>query len=252
MDQRFHIDDPDFDLHFHPLSDMIDPPDNLEDINRIMALAVRYSTTLATGSLVRQASDLESASQAIAFANHWQDLRLVYFIKGAFHSTAIATASEVVITDDMLEVDDRILRDSRSLIATVMAKQAAMKPNRFNAARCWEMFQNDEDFLLLLELATKGAIIDPDLKFILQSIPEEFRHTEVALAKVFQAHAISSWEKGRGLLVRMDTLRDLDQQRLVHFNHSHLVYKFNEALGRWCIDPSIHIVQTMQRRLMVV
>ena len=74
-----------------------------------------------------------------------------------------------------------------------MAKQAAMKPNRFNAARCWDMFQNDEDFLLLMELATKGAIIDPDLQFILQHIPEELRHTEVALAKVFQAHAISSW-----------------------------------------------------------
>ena len=36
----------------------------------------------------------------------------------------------------------------------------------------------------------------------------------------------------------METLRELDQQRLVHFNHSHLIYKFNEALGRWCFDPS--------------
>jgi len=30
----------------------------------------------------------------------------------------------------------------------------------------------------------------------------------------------------------------MDQLQLLHFNHSHLVYKFSEVLGRWCIDPS--------------
>ena len=74
LDQRFNLDDPDFDFHFHPLSDIIVPSDNLADINHIMALAVRYSTSLATGSLNRQARYLETAAQAISFANHWQDL----------------------------------------------------------------------------------------------------------------------------------------------------------------------------------
>lgn len=55
---------------------------------------------------------------------------------------------------------------------------------------------------------------------------------------MFQAHGIDSWMLGRGILVRMCTLIATNQLHLLHFNHSHLVYKFLVALGRWCIDPS--------------
>jgi len=192
---------------------------------------------LTNGSFIHQSSDFDPNIVASTFASHWQELRSIYY-KGAFHSVAAAAASSIVITDSMLDVDDFVLDDSKSLLATVSAKQAAQKPSRFNAERCKQLYFYDEDYELLMELATRGAIIDPDPDFIPQSIPEEFRSTEVILSKVFQAHAIDSWLKGRGLLVRMATLLKTDQQRLVHFNHSHLVYKFGVALGRWCIDPS--------------
>jgi len=184
LDHRFQRGDPDFDLHFHPLSGTIVPPDNLADMDRIMALAVTYSKTLANGLFVHLPDDFDPNKKAIDFATHWQDLRLVYF-KGAFHATAAAAAANVVITDEMLDVDDLIFRHSGSILAPIMAKQAAQKPGRYNAARCTAMFKDDEDFDLLMELATRGAIIDPDSEFMRQSVPEDMRQTEVLLTKVF-------------------------------------------------------------------
>lgn len=202
-----------------------------------MSLSLLYSTSLTNGSLLYQSSDFDPSVKASEFAAHWESLRQIYF-KGAFHSVAAASAESVTITDSMLDVDDFVLRDSRSLWQTVASKQAAQKAGRFNAARCQALYAGDFNFPLLMELATRGAIIDPDPEFIPQPIPEDFRPTEITLSKVFQGHAIESWEKGRGLLLRVNTLQEVDQQHLLHCNHSHLVYKFGVPRGRWCIDPS--------------
>ena len=100
------------------------------------------------------------------------------------------------------------------------------------------LFKDDPNYSILLELATIGAHIDTDSSFINQSEPEAFRDTEVKLTKVFQKHAIDAWSKGRGLLLRRDTLEETGQMFHLHFNSNHLVYKWSDVLGRWCIDPS--------------
>lgn len=110
-----------------------------------MTLAEMYSTSLTNGSFIVNSSDFDRSSKALEFAKDWERLRLIYF-KGAFHSVAAKAASNVVISEAMLDVDDLILEDSGSILTTIMAKQAAMKPNRFNRSRCSNMFNEDIDF----------------------------------------------------------------------------------------------------------
>ena len=74
--------------------------------------------------------------------------------------------------------------------------------------------------------------------FIPQCIPEDFRNTEVTLTKVFQKHALDSWSKGRGLLLRVETLHSTNQIQVLHFSSNHLVFKPTDEHARWCIDPS--------------
>lgn len=65
-----------------------------------MALVVRYSETLSNGPFIHRPATCCSTTTAIAFANHWEELRRIYF------------AANIVVTDDMLDIDDSILKES--------------------------------------------------------------------------------------------------------------------------------------------
>ena len=58
------------------------------------------------------------------------------------------------------------------------------------------------------------------------------------MTKVFQKHALDSWSKGRGLLLRETTLQSTKEIKILHFSSNHLVFKPTDENARWCIDPS--------------
>lgn len=89
------------------------------------------------------------------------------------------------IPDSVLDVDNSLLLSSGSLLDVIAAKQKINKPNRYDSSHCLEYFSDDPDFDLLMELATKGAIIDTDPLFVRHSIPDDFRRVEVELSQVF-------------------------------------------------------------------
>jgi len=204
------------------------------DLARIINLASKYTPSLALP--VSLAPEFFEDPVAI-YTNYLVSLQ-PRFSKGAFQDIAAFAAKDVTIPDSVLDVDDSTLLTTGSIFDCIQLKQAINKPNRFNAERCERIFSDDPNYSTLMELASVGAIIDVDPQFVPQSIPEEFRHSEVRLSKVFQAHALDSWTKSKGLLLRMSTLEETNQLSHLHFNSNHLVCKLSDPLSRWCIDPS--------------
>ena len=137
---------------------------------------------------------------------------------GAFQQVAANASANVEISEAVLDVDDSVLLSTGSILETIKLKQAVNKPFRFNIERCNRLFAADPNYPILYELASVGAIIDTDPLFVTQCIPEDFRHTEITLTKVFQKHALDSWSKGRGLLLRVETLQSTDQIQVFHFS----------------------------------
>jgi hypothetical protein len=207
-----------------------------EELERILRLSSVYSGILPLEPSIEEQAALQ-ADLVHRFSLHLLTLRKKYF-KGAFRQAAAAAAIDVSIPDSVLDVDDNQLLLSGSLLEVIAAKQAINKPNRFNAARCDKYFSEDPDYDKLMELATTGAIIDTDSKFIPQSTPEDFRQVEVECNKVIQYHASDAHSKQRGILVRMETLKATDQLSQLHFSSSHIVYKASDVFSRWCIDGS--------------
>jgi len=203
------------------------------DINRIISLAAIYAPSLTSISLIGSLA----VNAASIFVNFLVSLKPKY-CKGAFQQVAAAAAANVSISDSILDVDDQVLLSTGSILQTIQLKQAINKPFRYNQERCDRLFSSDPNYPILSELASVGAIIHPDLLFIPQSTPEEFRHSEVTLSKVFQKHALDSWSKGRGLLLRHSTLQSTNEIQHLHFNSNHLVFKASDEYARWCIDPS--------------
>ena len=160
------------------------------------------------------------------------------FSKGAFQQVAAIASDHIEIPDTVLDIDDSVLLSTGSILETIKLKQASNKPFRFNIERCSRLFADDPNYPILYELATIGAIIDTDPQFVPQCIPEDFRHSEITLTKVFQRHALDSWSKGRGLLLREETLQSNGEIKVLHFSSNHLVFKPTDENARWCIDPS--------------
>ena len=205
---------------------------NYLDLQRILSLSAAYAPSLTISSFIGPLS----VDSAAIFANFLISL-IPKFSKGAFQKEAATASAHVEITEDILDIDDSILRATGSILSTIQLKQSANKHSRFNAERCARLFSEDPNYSILLELASIGAIIDTDPNFIPQCVPEDFRHSEIALTKVFQKHALDSWVKGRGLLIREETLQSTGEIKLLHFNSNHLVFKPTDDFGRWCIDP---------------
>lgn len=203
------------------------------DIDRIVQLATVYAPSLTPISRIGHVP-VDSVS---IFVNFLTSL-IPKYCKGAFQQAAAAASAHISIDESVLDVDDSVLLATGSILQTIELKQAINKPLRFNRDRCRKLFSEDPNFQLLLQLASEGAFIDTDPEFIKQSAPEEFRHSEVTLTKVFQKHALDAWSKGRGLLLRLSTLVSTAQVSQLHFNSNHLVFKPSDVYARWCIDPS--------------
>ena len=203
------------------------------DVDLIVRLATSYAPSLTP--LSRIGPILVDSSSI--FVNFLTSL-IPKYCKGAFQQAAAAASSHIFIDESVLDVDDSVLSSTGSILETIQKKQSINKPFRFNKERCNRLFSEDPNFLLLMELASIGAVIDTDPTFINQSVPEEFRHSEITLSKVFQKHALDSWGKGRGLLIRLSTLKSTGEINLLHFNSNHLVFKPSDVFSRWCIDPS--------------
>lgn len=203
------------------------------DIQHIIALANEYVPSMCNVSTL---GPLPVDAVSI-FVNYLISLRPKY-CKGAFQQLAAKAAAHITISDDVLDFDDNVLLATGSIFDTIRTKQARHKPFRFNQERCDRLFKDDPYYLILLQLATIGAVIDTDPLFTPQCVPEDFRHTEVTLTKVFQKHALDAWSKGRGLLLRESTLQSTSQINHLHFNSNHLVFKSSDEFARWCVDPS--------------
>ena len=203
------------------------------DLQRIVSLSTAYAPSLSNVSWIGPLA-VDPVSIFISFL-----VSLIpKFSKGAFQQVAAKASANVEISENVLDVDDSVLRSTGSILETIRLKQAANKPFRFNIERCNRLFADDPNYPILYELASIGAIIYTDPLFVPQCIPEDFRHTEVTLTKVFQKHALDSSSKGRGLLLREETLQSTDQIRVLHFSSNHLVFKPTDDFARWCIDPS--------------
>ena len=208
---------------------------SMHDLNlkHIISLAYIYAPSLTISSWIHSVP----VDPASIFVNFLVSLA-PRFSKGAFQQVAINASSNASIPDSVLDVDDQILLSTGSIISTIQLKQSNNKPFRFNTERCDRLFSDDPIYLVLSELASTGAVIDTDPEFVPQCIPEDFRHSEITLTKVYQKHALDSWSKGRGLLLRTETLESTKEIRLLHFSSNHLVFKPTDEFARWCIDPS--------------
>lgn len=208
---------------------------SVTELERIISLAQLYSVILPIGE--KLSDNVLPTNISHNFVLHLLTLRKKYY-KGAFRQIAAKAAAGIEIPESLLDIDDSLLVSTGSLIEVIKARQAVNKPNRYNADRCNNYFSSDPDYLKLMDLATTGATIDVDSKFIPQSVPEGLRRVEIELTRVFQYHAMDSKSKDRGILVRMSTLEATNQLSLLHFSSNHIVYKPNEPLCRWCIDGS--------------
>ena len=203
------------------------------DLQRIVSLSSAYAPSLSNVSWIGQFA-VDPVSIFVSFL-----VSLIpKFSKGAFQQVAANASANVEITEAALDMDDSVLLSTGSILETIKLKQAVNKPFRFNIERCNKLFADDPNYPILYELASIGAIIDTDPLFIPQCIPEDFRHTEITLTKVFQRHALDSWSKGRGLLLREQTPQSTGQIKVLHFSSNHLVFKPTDENARWCIDPS--------------
>lgn len=158
------------------------------------------------------------------------------FVRGRAESVAYEAAKS------FQGIPDNVLDDSLSKLVNqfdgclpnmIQEAQLSKSADRFNEARCRDVFSGDPEFSTLLALATVGAIVPVQDDFVVQDQPEPLRKLHLRLGGCIPQHALKLWESGKALLFR---IADLPRQLLLHFNNSHWTSKPFTDEGRYLFD----------------
>ena len=88
-----------------------------------------------------------------------------------------------------------------------------------------------------LELATVGAIIEPDPSFVHLTPEQTHRRIITDIPQTIAFHALKFWRSQRAIILPLSTLSEADRT-LLSFVSLHLQFKPEASQGRLCIDPS--------------
>lgn len=158
------------------------------------------------------------------------------FVSGGAEARACEAAKAFTgIPAEVLDDNISLLNNSfdGSLPGLVQHIQTSMQEDRFNEARCRDVFSLDPEFDTLLQLAREGASVPIDDEFVVQSAPEPLRKLHLRLGDCIPQHAYKLWSSGKALLFR---IADLPRQLVLHFNNSHWTPKPDSVYGRYLFD----------------
>lgn len=121
-----------------------------------------------------------------------------------------------------------------SLQSAIMGMQKRSKVGRFNPERCWGMFQGDPEFDCLLEIASRGVVIDVAQDFCPNVRPDPPRPLCQRLRATIARHVLRLQSEGAVMLVRPSVLAQYGP----HYSNLHWTPKPGKPEGRLLCDCS--------------
>ena len=177
---------------------------------------------------------------SIPSAELYQDIRILLaacvteFTKGTAVQDALTTFQHTCWSSLMLHRDRDALTQAGSLQQLVEQRQQEAAADRFNTERCLQVFQDDPELDMLLEIAASGVVVDTVEDFVPLTSPPPLRPLHQHLLPVYRYHAMKLWQDNKALLLPPEIL----QQAGCHFNPAHWTAKPGKAEGRFLGDCS--------------
>jgi hypothetical protein len=129
-----------------------------------------------------------------------------------------------------------ILRTNKSIEQTLAIARLPLIQKGFNAETI-KMYEDDESFPLLKDLASIGVVIDTTTTFKPLTMESTCRPITSKLPHTTHFHAFKLAAKNKAVILEIDSIPESELARL-SFNSIHIIAKPDAPQGRLCIDPT--------------
>ena len=136
------------------------------------------------------------------------------------------------------ETDLQAYHDSgESIVKLIALRHEQQQAFMMTPATVTNSIANSSCYKQALELATIGAIIEPDPSFIHLTPEQTHRRIVTDIPQTIAFHALKFWRSQKAIILTLSTLSEADRT-LLSFVFLHLQFKPEAPQGRLCIDPS--------------